>query len=100
MTYTRWLSVEGLVGGTCLVEVLRRLRAIDGVTRVGMSLNRGGRSPLVVQCAPRVTHEELQRAVAGVGKFSLAHSGGRGPTGGRLDDVVCAADRFARGGVR
>lgn len=100
MTYTRWLSVEGLVSGTCLVEVIERLRAIDGVTRVGMTLNGGGRSPLVVQCAPRVTHEELQGAVAGVGNFSLSPLVGRGPTGGRLDDVVFAADRFARGGVR
>lgn len=100
MTYTRWLSVEGLVSGAYLVEVVERLRAIDGVTWVGMTLNGGGRSPRAAQCAHRVTHEELQGAVAGVGNFSLAHSRDRGATGGRFDDVVFAADRFAKGGVR
>lgn len=99
MTNKRRLSVEGLICGTCLVEVLERLHEVDGVAKVGISLNRGGASPLVVHCAPWVPDEELQRAVAGAG-FFLIHPGGPGPARGRHDDVVFAANRFARGGVR
>lgn len=99
MTDMRQFLVEGLVCGTCLVEVLERLHEVDGVAKVGISLNRGGRSPVVVQCTPEVTDEELHRAVAGAGNFSLTHPLGRGPVGGRPDDVIFAAHRFARAGV-
>lgn len=99
MTRKRRLSVEGLVSGTCLVEVLERLHEVDGVDEVGITLNRDGGSPVVVHCAPWVPLEELHRAVAGAGYFRI-HPSGRGRAGGWPDDTDFAADHLARGGVR
>ena len=99
MTHKRRLSVEGLVCGTCLVEVLERLHEVDGVGEVGITLNRDGASPVVVHCAPWVPLEELHRAVAGAGYFRI-HPSGRGRAGGRPDDTVFATDQRARGGAR
>src|SRR5674476_1386861 len=43
MTHKELFSVEGLMCGTCLVEVLERLHDLDGVVEVGISLRaRGG----------------------------------------------------------
>lgn len=99
MTHKRRLSVEGLVCGTCLVEVLGRLHEVDGVAEVGITLNREGASPVVVHCAPGVPLEELHRAVAGAGYFRI-HPIGRGRAGGWPDDTVFATDQLARGGAR
>lgn len=100
MTHKRRLSVEGLVSGACLVEVIERVRAVEGVTRVGISLNRGGGSPLVVHCAPWVEPDELRRAVATAGAFTVAEPAAPTVHPGRGHRVVFAADRFAKGDVR
>ncbi len=98
MTDTRQFLVEGLVCGTCLVEVLDRLHEVDGVAKVGISLNPQGASPAVVHCAPSVPNEELRRAVAEAGSF-LISPGDCGPAEAWRDDQTPATALLARGGV-
>lgn len=92
--------VEGLMSAACLAEVLERVRAVDGVTRVGLSLNRAGRSRMTVHCARWVETGELRRAVSAAGAFHVAEPARTdvaAPVPGR---VVYAGDRFATGSIQ
>jgi copper chaperone CopZ len=65
--HTRSFSVDGLVCGTCLVEVLERLHDLDGVVEVGIRLEVEDRSPVVVRCQDWVAPELLHAAVLSAG---------------------------------
>src|SRR5665648_950381 len=67
MTHKGLFSVEGLMCGTCLVEVLERLHDLDGVVEVGVSLRVGGHSPVVVRSDELVAPEALVTAVTEAG---------------------------------
>jgi len=67
MERTRLFSVDGLVCGTCLVEVLERLHDLDGVLEVGIRLKVAGHSPVVVRCQDWVAPEVLHAAVLSAG---------------------------------
>jgi copper chaperone CopZ len=67
MSHQEVFSVEGLMCGTCLVDVLERLHDVDGVADVGISLRVGGRSPVVVRGEELVPPEALASAVTEAG---------------------------------
>ena len=67
MTHKELFSVQGLMCGTCLVEVLERLHDLDGVVEVGISLRVGGQSPVVVRSDELVAPDVLVAAVTEAG---------------------------------
>jgi len=67
MNHQELFSVEGLMCGTCLVEVLEQLHGVDGVADVGISLRVGGPSPVVVRGDELVAPEALVTAVTAAG---------------------------------
>ena len=67
-------SVEGLVCGTCLVEVLERLHQLDGVFEVAMVLRVGGGSPVVVLSGEKIAPATLVAAVTDAGFTAGARS--------------------------
>lgn len=88
------------MSAACLAEVLERVRAVDGVTRVGLSLNRAGGSRMTVHCARWVETGELRRAVSSAGSFHIVEpvrTDGGVPGAGR---VVHAADCFTTGSIQ
>lgn len=74
MNHQELFSVEGLMCGTCLVEVLERLHGVDGVEDVGISLRVGGHSPVVVRGDELVAREALVAAVTDAGFRMTDHS--------------------------
>jgi copper chaperone CopZ len=66
-------AVEGLVCGTCLVEVLERLHELDGVVEVAMSLEVGGASPVRVLSEEMIPSSALAAAVTAAG-FTVCHA--------------------------
>lgn len=74
MNHKLLFSVEGLMCGTCLVEVLERLHGVDGVEDVGITLRVGGHSPAVVRGNELVAPEALVTAVTAAGFTMTDHS--------------------------
>ncbi|WP_291378141.1 heavy metal-associated domain-containing protein [Demequina sp.] len=104
MNHQELFSVEGLMCGTCLVEVLERLHRVDGVEDVGISLRVGGRSPVVVvRGEALVPPEALASAVTEAG-FTMTDSSFRAlpvrqdPDNLRHDRGRTSADRMPIGG--
>lgn len=103
MTHKELFSVEGLMCGTCLVEVLERLHDLDGVVEVGVSLRVGGHSPVVVRSDELVAPEALVTAVTEAG-FTVTDRSlstrrvGRDPLVVRDDRDRTAADQMPIGG--
>ncbi|WP_024288353.1 heavy-metal-associated domain-containing protein [Cellulomonas sp. KRMCY2] len=103
MTHKELFSVEGLMCGTCLVEVLERLHDLDGVVEVGISLRVGGHSPVVVRSDELVAPEALVTAVTEAGFTVTDHSlstrpPGRDPLVVRDNRDCTAADQMPIGG--
>ncbi len=73
MKVTSAFSVDGLTCGACLVEVIERLRELDGVDEVGIQLNVAGGSPAVVQSHVHISASTLGAAVAAAG-FAVTSS--------------------------
>ena len=103
MDHQERFFVEGLMCGTCLVEVLERLHNVDGVDDVGISLRVGGRSPVVVRGEALVPPEALASAVTEAG-FTMTDSSFRAlpirqdPDNLRHDRGRTSADRMPIGG--
>lgn len=60
-------SVEGLMCGSCLVEVLERLHRLEGVMEVSVSLDVGGRSPVLVRSDRAISAAVLAVVVTDAG---------------------------------
>lgn len=60
-------AVEGLTWGTCVAEVLERIRDVDGVVAAGVRLVVGGESPVVVTCESGVARGVVAGAVTRAG---------------------------------
>ncbi|GGC13043.1 hypothetical protein [Cellulomonas carbonis] len=84
----------------CLADVLERVCAVDGVARVGLSLNRAGRSRMTVHCARWVETGELRRAVSADGAFQVAEPAGTDAGALIHGRVAYAAERFATGSIQ
>ena len=103
MNHKESFPVEGLMCGTCLVEVLERLRDVDGVADVGVSLRVGGRSPVVVRGEELVAPEAFASAVTEAG-FTMTDNSLRTlparqePDNIRHDGDRAVADRMPIGG--
>lgn len=101
MTHERMFSVEGLACGTCLVEVLEGLHDLDGVLEVAMSLNVGGRSPVLVRSEHIISSAALAGVVTEAG-FTARVSGRETPWSpvGVVGLGQPAVALFAKAGVR
>ena len=73
---TSMYVVEGLSRGSCLAQVLEKVRSLEGVTDVTGDLVRGGQSPLVVTTRAKLSVEAVREAVESAG-FDLIVAGGR-----------------------
>lgn len=103
MNHKEPFHVEGLMCGTCLVEVLERLHDVDGVADVGISLRVDGRSPVVARGEERVPPETLAAAVTEAGFTMTGNSSGtlpirRDPDNLGHDRDLTSADRMPLGG--
>ena len=81
MSHKESFSIDGLMCGTCLVEVLERLHHVEGVVDVGIDLHTGGRSPVTVRGHDPVAREALVAAVTDAGFRMTNHSFRTSPTG-------------------
>lgn len=98
MGHKELFSVEGLMCASCLVEVLERLRDVEGVADVGVALRAGGRSSVVVRGEKPVLPEALASAVTDAG-FSMTDNSFRAlPT--RQDPHNFRHDRSRDSAVR
>lgn len=100
MNHQELFSVEGLMCGTCLVEVLERLRGVDGVEDVGISLRVGGHSPVVVRSDEWVAPEVLATAVTAAGFTMTDHSFRALPTREEPRMQQYDRDRTSAGGMQ
>ena len=67
MKHRSVFSVEGLMCGSCLVEVLERLHRLEGVIEASMGLDVGGRSPVLVRSDRAIPAAVLAAVVADAG---------------------------------
>lgn len=89
-------AVAGLTCGDCLAEVMERVRALEGVTRVAVDLVRDGPSPVEVTSVLPVGIGSVRDAVGEAG-FDLTGEWRGEPARGAAH---LATRRLARRGTR
>lgn len=71
---TATYAVEGLTCGSCIAEVMERVRLLPGVIGLSVDLVTGGPSPLIVTSGYAMAADEVRQAVEHAG-FDLTDEG-------------------------